>query len=252
MNIAIRQTSVGILAIAFAFPLLVTTPQLGAQEAQPKADGKPEAAPQEAEPLESVESRMAKLLHDFDAVWENPDSDNKTKRKARSSTTKALFELANETSDAATAVEILRWVITHNENNRKSRRAAALLTEKYFAEPGIGDSINDGTELESLLKVIVDNPDSQTQAIARFFKTKNFEPNLATQEQALLALQESHSAVIYRDNTLGDLIGPMLLTMQFRIGKIAPDIVGPDIDEEEFQLSDYRGKVVVLDFWGDW
>ena len=36
------------------------------------------------------------------------------------------------------------------------------------------------------------------------------------------------------------------------IGKMAPDIVGEDLDEVPFKLSDYRGKVVVIDFWGDW
>ena len=36
------------------------------------------------------------------------------------------------------------------------------------------------------------------------------------------------------------------------IGKVAPEIAGVDIDGAKFKLSDYRGKVVVLDFWGDW
>jgi hypothetical protein len=36
------------------------------------------------------------------------------------------------------------------------------------------------------------------------------------------------------------------------VGCDAPDIVGLDLDGEEFSLSDYRGKVVLLDFWGDW
>ena len=36
------------------------------------------------------------------------------------------------------------------------------------------------------------------------------------------------------------------------IGKTAPDIEGEDIDGVKFKLSDYRGKVVLLDFWGDW
>lgn len=36
------------------------------------------------------------------------------------------------------------------------------------------------------------------------------------------------------------------------IGKIAPEIEGDDLDGVTFKLSDYRGKVVVLDFWGDW
>jgi peroxiredoxin len=35
-------------------------------------------------------------------------------------------------------------------------------------------------------------------------------------------------------------------------GKMAPDIEGEDIDGKRFKLSDYRGKVVLLDFWGDW
>jgi hypothetical protein len=36
------------------------------------------------------------------------------------------------------------------------------------------------------------------------------------------------------------------------IGKPAPEIVGKDLDGKEMKLSGYRGKVVVLDFWGDW
>ncbi len=36
------------------------------------------------------------------------------------------------------------------------------------------------------------------------------------------------------------------------IGKVAPDIEGEDVEGKKFKLSDYRGKVVVLDFWGDW
>lgn len=29
-------------------------------------------------------------------------------------------------------------------------------------------------------------------------------------------------------------------------------IKGKDIDGESFKLSDYEGKVIMLDFWGDW
>ena len=36
------------------------------------------------------------------------------------------------------------------------------------------------------------------------------------------------------------------------IGCIAPEIEGEDLDGVAFKLSDYRGKVVVLDFWGHW
>jgi peroxiredoxin len=36
------------------------------------------------------------------------------------------------------------------------------------------------------------------------------------------------------------------------VGKVAPDIIGKDYDGVEFKLSDYRGKVVVLYFTGQW
>jgi hypothetical protein len=36
------------------------------------------------------------------------------------------------------------------------------------------------------------------------------------------------------------------------IGQVAPDFNAVDPDGTAFKLSDYRGKVVVLDFWGFW
>jgi hypothetical protein len=53
--------------------------------------------------------------------------------------------------------------------------------------------------------------------------------------------------------TLKDLaIGPLFELRNLSIGKVAPDIEGEDIGGKKFKLSDYRGKVVVLDFWGHW
>jgi peroxiredoxin len=36
------------------------------------------------------------------------------------------------------------------------------------------------------------------------------------------------------------------------IGHKAPEIEGPDLEGRPMALSDFRGKVVVLEFWGDW
>jgi thiol-disulfide isomerase/thioredoxin len=36
------------------------------------------------------------------------------------------------------------------------------------------------------------------------------------------------------------------------IGCVAQEIEGTDLEGKAFKLSDYRGKVVVLDFWADW
>lgn len=37
-----------------------------------------------------------------------------------------------------------------------------------------------------------------------------------------------------------------------RVGKLAPDIIGKDLNGEALSLSNYRGKVVLLSFWATW
>jgi hypothetical protein len=53
--------------------------------------------------------------------------------------------------------------------------------------------------------------------------------------------------------TLGQRATSSLFELHhLQVGKQAPEIEGEDIDGKKFRLSDYRGKVVVLDFWGHW
>jgi hypothetical protein len=46
--------------------------------------------------------------------------------------------------------------------------------------------------------------------------------------------------------------GPLFELKNLYIGAEAPDIKGVDVDGVSFSLSDYRGKVIFLDFWGHW
>jgi thiol-disulfide isomerase/thioredoxin len=39
---------------------------------------------------------------------------------------------------------------------------------------------------------------------------------------------------------------------KFIIGEVAPDFEGKKADGSTLNLSDYRGKLVLLDFWGTW
>lgn len=48
------------------------------------------------------------------------------------------------------------------------------------------------------------------------------------------------------------LKGPIFELENLQVGMVAPDIEGPDFDGVTFKLSDYRGKVVFLDFWAHW
>jgi hypothetical protein len=55
------------------------------------------------------------------------------------------------------------------------------------------------------------------------------------------------------DRKLGDVTHAALSHLRrVAIGKLAPEIDAEDLDGAKFKLSDYRGKVVVLDFWGNW
>ena len=40
--------------------------------------------------------------------------------------------------------------------------------------------------------------------------------------------------------------------LYLRVGAVAPDFDGETVDGEPFQLSDFRGKVTVVEFWGFW
>ena len=52
---------------------------------------------------------------------------------------------------------------------------------------------------------------------------------------------------------MGKTAGKELFAIRhLSLGSKAPGIEGTDIDEKPFKLADYRGKVIVLDFWGNW
>ena len=70
------------------------------------------------------------------------------------------------------------------------------------------------------------------------------------------AAEKYADAPYQRGQTIGEYAARELKIMEIQknleVGKVAPEIEGPDIDGVNFKLSDYRGKVVMLDFWGDW
>ncbi|MFO0891581.1 MAG: trypsin-like peptidase domain-containing protein [Isosphaeraceae bacterium] len=55
------------------------------------------------------------------------------------------------------------------------------------------------------------------------------------------------------DGALADFARPMIFEIEhLSVGKPAPEISGSDASGKAFKLSDYRGKVVILDFFADW
>ena len=72
-------------------------------------------------------------------------------------------------------------------------------------------------------------------------------------EQVYQRLLKSFADVRTADDTMGDIATKALFRIRhLTIGRVAPEVEGEDIFGEDFKLSDYRGKVVVLSFWGHW
>lgn len=123
-------------------------------------------------------------------------------------------------------------------------------------------------EAEALLRAILDkNPDREARGQACHWlatRLRNKADDDLGSEQA--AKNSKEAEALYRvvvekyadvpngdRGTLGDRAKAALTDMRrLAIGAVAPEIEGEDVAGRSFKLSDYRGKVVVLDFWGHW
>ena len=77
---------------------------------------------------------------------------------------------------------------------------------------------------------------------------------LAKRREDVYALMlKSFSDIKIVDTTMGNVATRALFGIRhLSVGKLAPEITGQDIHSEPIQLSDYRGKVIMLSFWGHW
>jgi len=72
-------------------------------------------------------------------------------------------------------------------------------------------------------------------------------------EQALKSVVEKYADLAAGPGNAGDVAGGLLFEVQhLAVGKEVPDLEGEDLEGTDFKLSDYRGKVVFLDFWAHW
>jgi len=72
-------------------------------------------------------------------------------------------------------------------------------------------------------------------------------------ESALKAVIDRYADAKLFNRKAGDMASSMLFEVQYlAVGKEVPDLAGEDLEGTAFKLSDYRGKVVFLDFWAHW
>ena len=76
---------------------------------------------------------------------------------------------------------------------------------------------------------------------------------LAEAEELYEEAADLHGDAPWRGQTVADAASSTLFELRnLAIGMVAPEIEGQDTDGVAFKLSDYRGKVIMLDFWGHW
>jgi hypothetical protein len=72
-------------------------------------------------------------------------------------------------------------------------------------------------------------------------------------EKQLQTAADKYADVAVYNSTVGAFAkGELFEVKNLQIGMVAPEIEGEDLNGKPLKLSDYHGKVVVLDFWGNW
>jgi len=115
----------------------------------------------------------------------------------------------------------------------------------------------DKEEFRSLLATLIEKNESQeVKAHAYFARAFMVRYDRDASDEERKAAEADLAKVVEimpKDSLLSmKARGPEFQKARLQIGMEVPDIEGVDIDGKKFNLSDYRGKVVMLDFWGDW
>ncbi len=170
----------------------------------------------------------------------------------RASHTLTAWSVADEADDPELVLRALTWIIVNNGRNQHAKRAVRRIETKHVESPLISDAINNLMSIETLQYLGEKSPHDRVKAVAMYFAAAR-QPDPDRMEQMYALIDEQYAAVDYRRQPLAGLVKkPLKMLRHLRVGKPAMDIVGEDIDGNPFRLSNYRGKVVMLDFWGHW
>jgi hypothetical protein len=195
-------------------------------------------------------------------------------------------ELAKADPKSDVGFAALEWVLTIPRSFYlpAGKPGLELLTEHHAANPKVGKvvawvgSMNPrGVPSEAAANALIEavakkSPDKAARAQAVLAKAWQAKAKFASAEfrkepdadrlaaeadkafEAVLKDYADSPRLIREDaGTVGDIARSELFELRhLRVGKAAPEIAGEDLDGAKFKLSDYRGKVIVLDFWGDW
>jgi len=145
------------------------------------------------------------------------------------------------------------------KNSEDARKALATLLDKYIESPlmeRVATSLrsaayNIGEEsCRTALETIRDKaPEAKAKAAAIFtLALQNMAKDEAAARTGLIRLKKE-----FEDTKYASQADAYLFELDnLQVGKVAPDFEATDEKGVKFKLSDFRGKVTVIDFWGFW
>jgi len=174
---------------------------------------------------------------------------------------RALELLTNHLDDAKVGDLCLRLSYNPSRNGEKLMRTmmaqAALDDSKGKATFGLGQYLK---RMAEGIRTLKDQPEMLKTYEEAYGKDaiahlRAGDPDALDKEAEKLfeSAGAKYGIVKIYNRPLSEMVeGELFEIRNLAIGKTAPDIQGDDLDGKAFKLSEYRGKVVVLDFWGNW
>jgi hypothetical protein len=225
-----------------------------------------------AAPASSARAEYQNLLKEFDnaeeearKAYQAAKTDAERQKASEKFPNRERFAerflaLVEKNPDSPVAVDSLIWAATQANHNAVGQKALDRLARDHAQSDKLGPLCDQLVYTPSdaarrfLQRVIEKNPNRDVQGKAHFALANQSRANAPSEAERLLTLvRDKYGNVKYGNRTLAEAAKAELYELQhLGIGRAAPEIKGADVDGRKFNLSDYRGKVVVLDFWGDW
>lgn len=175
------------------------------------------------------------------------------------STVDMILKLAKEDPKAEGIEQGLVWSM-RRANTKQRKEVGDLLLTHYKDSKAIGklaymySHTRNGGE-DELRAIIEKSGNEKVRQGATYYlasKLTKKEESKAEGMAMMKKLQEWPKIAETNPKLLEQIKGELFVTENLSVGCAAPDIVGTDHDGKEFKLSDFKGKVVLLDFWGIW
>jgi thiol-disulfide isomerase/thioredoxin len=179
-----------------------------------------------------------------------------------------LLALIEKDPKSSFALNAAIWIILNTPDGPQVEQAAAVILKEHIRSTNLVQLCQELNRMhprcaKELLQAALDKnpgPEVKAQACFALAMLLKGEANERGDEQLSKEAQKLFERVIadygevkLEGKPLSDAALPKLTELRLlAVGKIAPEIEGENLDGQKMKLSDFRGKVVVLTFWGTW